>query len=175
MKIKRDTLMTGLAILVIAITVPFAIVDTIKTGRVHLFSRQFIEELPRRFTAPGRLRFISQPVFATVLGVRGGLADFKLGIPPYLFALFGGGPRRRELLRGGLAALRNLIAVAIIMDVLFQIILYHSVHPGAAMVVGPVLICFPYALSRTLARCLPAWRHSASQKASNRPSSRLQT
>ncbi len=140
--IKRDTLTTGLAILVIAITLPFAILDTIKTGRVHLFSRQFIEELPRRFTGPGRLRFISQPIVATVLGIRGGLADFKLGIPPYLFALFAGGPRRRDLLRSGLVALRNLIALAIIMDVLFQIILYHSVHPGAAMVVGPFSFVF---------------------------------
>jgi YceI-like domain len=33
-----------LAILVIAIALPFAIVDTIETGRVHLFSMQFIED-----------------------------------------------------------------------------------------------------------------------------------
>ncbi len=32
-----------LAILVIAIALPFAIVDTLETGRVHLFSMQFIE------------------------------------------------------------------------------------------------------------------------------------
>ena len=36
------------------------------------------------------------------------------------------------------------------MDIVFQLILYHSVHPGAALVVGPILICFPYALSRAL-------------------------
>ena len=50
-----------LAILVIAIAIPFAIVDTFETGRVYLFSRQFLEELPQRFTGPGRFRFILQP------------------------------------------------------------------------------------------------------------------
>ena len=53
--------MTLLAILVITITVPFAILDTIETGRVYVFSKQFLEELPQRFTGPGRLRFILQP------------------------------------------------------------------------------------------------------------------
>ena len=33
----------------------------------------------------------------------------------------------------------------IIMDIVFQLILYRSVHPGAALLVGPILICLPYA------------------------------
>jgi len=152
---------TVLAILVIAITLPFAIVDTIETGRVHLFSRQFLEELPQRFTGPGRLRFILQPMFAIVLGILGGLADVKAGNPDYLFGLLFGGRRRRELLRSGLAAIRNLVAMAIIMDIVFQLILYHSAHPGAAVVIGPILICFPYTLSRTLTTRLAGWRRGA--------------
>ncbi len=35
---------------------------------MSLFSRQFLEELPRRFTGPGRLWFILQPMFAILLG-----------------------------------------------------------------------------------------------------------
>ncbi len=161
MKLRRDTFVTVLAILVIAITLPFAIVDTIETGRVHLFSRQFLEELPQRFTGPGRLRFILQPMFAIVLGIRGGLADVKAGNPDYLFGLLFGGRRRRELLRSGLAAIRNLVAMAIIMDIVFQLILYRSVHPGAAVVIGPILICSPYALSRALTTRLSGWRRAA--------------
>ena len=159
--LRRDTLVTVLAILVIAITLPFAIVDTIETGRVHLFSKQFVEELPQRFTGPGRLRFILQPMFAIVLGILGGLADVKVGNPHYLFGLLFGGRRRRELLRSGLAAIRNLVAMAIIMDIVFQLILYHSVHPGAAVVIGPILICLPYTLSRTLTTRLAGWRRGA--------------
>jgi hypothetical protein len=142
--------MTVLAFLVIVIALPFAILDTIETGRVYVFSRQFLEELPQRFTGPGRLRFILQPMIAIVLGIRGGLADTKAGNPPYLFGLLSGAGRRRELLRSGVAAIRNLVAMGIIMDIVFQLVLYRSVHPGAAVVIGPILICFPYAVSRAL-------------------------
>jgi hypothetical protein len=142
--------MTVLAFLVIVIALPFAILDTIETGRVYVFSRQILEELPQRFTGPGRLRFILQPMIAIVLGIRGGLADTKAGNPPYLFGLLSGAGRRRELLRSGVAAIRNLVAMGIIMDIVFQLVLYRSVHPGAAVVIGPILICFPYAVSRAL-------------------------
>jgi hypothetical protein len=45
---RRDTIVTVLALLVIAFALPIAIVDTFKTGRMYVFSRQFLEELPRR-------------------------------------------------------------------------------------------------------------------------------
>ena len=159
--LRRDTIMTVLALLVLAIALPFAIVDTFETGRVYLFSRQFIEELPQRFTGPGRLRFILQPMTAILLGIRGGLRDAKSGNPPYLFGLLFGAESRRELLRSGVAAVRNLVALGIIMDIVFQLIIYHSVHPGAALVIGPILICFPYALSRALTTRLAGWRRAA--------------
>jgi hypothetical protein len=75
-----------LAFLVIATALPFAIVDTIETGRVYLFSRQFLEELPQRFTGPGRLRFILPPTVAIALGIRGGLAYLPFG-PEHNFAI----------------------------------------------------------------------------------------
>ena len=150
MTLRRETIVTALAILVIAAAIPYAILDSIETGRVYLFSRQFLEELPRRFTGPGRFRFILQPMIAILLGVRGGLADAKAGNPPYLLGLLFHAGRRRELLRSGAAAIRTLLAIGIILDVVFQLVLYHAVHPGAALLVGPILICFPYALSRAL-------------------------
>jgi len=57
-KLRREAIVTALALLVIVAAIPAAIVDTIETGRVYVFSRQFLEELPRRFTGPGRFRFI---------------------------------------------------------------------------------------------------------------------
>jgi hypothetical protein len=148
--LRRETVVTVLTLLVLFIALPFAIIDTIETGRVYLFSRQFLEELPQRFTGPGRFRFILQPTIASVLGIRSGLDDAKAGNPPYLFGLFFGDGPRRDLLRSGVAAIRTLVAMGIIMDLVFQLILYHSVHPGPALVVGPIFICFPYALSRAL-------------------------
>ena len=45
----------------------------------------------------------------------------------------------------------NLLAAGIVLALVFQLALYGSVHPGAALVIGPTLICTPYALSRALA------------------------
>jgi len=87
---------------------------------------------------------------AILLGIRGGLGDAKEGNPPYLFGLLTSSGRRKELLQSGVAAVRNLLAAGIIMDVVFQLIIYRPVHPGAALLVGPILICLPYTLSRAL-------------------------
>ncbi|MEF8709799.1 MAG: hypothetical protein V5B38_13365 [Candidatus Accumulibacter propinquus] len=54
MKVTRrtiDTTMTAAAVLILLAALPAAVYDTIETGRVYLFSRQFIDELPQRFTA----------------------------------------------------------------------------------------------------------------------------
>jgi hypothetical protein len=156
-KLGRETIVPVLALLVLAVAIPSAIMDTIETGRVYLFSQQFLDELPQRFTGPGRFRFILQPMLAILLGVRGGLADARAGNPPYLFGLLFAAGQRRELLRSGVSAIRDLLAMGIIMDVVFQLVIYREVHPGAAVLIGPILICTPYALSRAVTTRLARW------------------
>lgn len=154
MKITRSTIstvVTGLALVMLIAALPSAIRDTFETGRVYLFSSQFFEELSQRLTGPGRLRFVLQPLVAILLGWRAGLGDARAGRPAYLFALLSGGANRRELLRSGLAAIRDLVAIAIVLDAISQLLIYKQVHPGAALVIGPVLISFPYAAARALA------------------------
>jgi hypothetical protein len=60
-------------------------------------------------------------------------------------------------MRSGVAAIRNLLAAGIVMDLAFQLVLYRSVHPGAALLVGPILIGGPYALSRALTTRVARW------------------
>ena len=154
MKLGRESIVPALALIVIVATIPFAIMDTFQTGRVYLFSSEFLEELPRRFTESGRFRFILQPTIAVILGICGGLADAKAGNPPFLWSLIFHKKRRKELLLSGLSHISNLLALGIILDVIFQFVLYKQVHPGAALVVGPILICLPYAASRALSNRL---------------------
>jgi hypothetical protein len=153
MKVTRgtiSTILTALAVLILAAAIPSAVRDTFETGRVYLFSQQFLDELPQRLTGPGRLRFLLQPMVAILLGWRSGLSDARAGHAPYLFGLLVGGVDRKELLRSGLAAVRDLVAVGIVLDAVAQLLIYREVHPGAALVVGPVLICIPYAVARAL-------------------------
>ena len=153
MKLTRSTIsvvVTVVAVLILVAAIPSAVRDTIETGRVYLFSRQFLEELPQRLTGPGRLRFVIQPLIAIFLGWRSGLSDARAGRPAYLYGLLLGNVDRKAQLRSGLAVVRDLIAVGIVLDAVAQLLIYGEVHPGAAAVVGPVLICIPYAVSRAL-------------------------
>jgi len=111
LKLRGKTIVAVVALLVIAAAIPFAIVDTIEKGRVYLFSSQFLEELPQRFSGSGRLRFILQPLFAILLGVRGGMTDVKAGNPPYLFGLLFTSGQRRNLLRSAGEAIGILLAM----------------------------------------------------------------
>ena len=144
-----SAIITALAVLVLAAALPSAVRDTFENGRVYLFSRQFLDELPQRFTGPGRFRFILQPLVAVLLGWRGGLSDAHSGRPAYLYGVLMG-KDRRELLRSGIATIRDLVCMGIVLDSVAQLLIYRQVHPGAALVIGPVFICIPYALSRAL-------------------------
>jgi len=61
---------------------------------------------------------------------------------------------RPELLKSGFASIVNLLLMGILLDSIFQWLILGTSYPGAALVVGPVLIAGPYTLSRALAnRC----------------------
>jgi len=149
-KLTRNSVLTALVILMILWALPGAIQDTLQRGRVYLFSRQFLEELPKRFSGPGRLRFILQPLVAILFGVRCGLADAKSGRSPFIFALLFHAHKRKELLRSGITAIGHLLAIGILLDGVAQLLIYKQVHPGAALVIGPFLVCLPYAMARGL-------------------------
>ncbi len=150
MKITRCTVITGLAALVLIAALPSAIREALESGRIYLFSWDFLADIPKRLTGPGRLRFILQPAVAIILGTRGGRADARAGRPPYGYGLFFHAAHRREYLRSGLAAIRDIAAIGIILDAVAQLLIFRQIHPGAALVVGPVLIVAPYTLARGL-------------------------
>jgi hypothetical protein len=150
MKLTRSTIITGLAVLVLVAAIPSAIREALESGRIYLFSWEFLADLPKRLTGPGRLRFILQPAVAILLGLRGGLADARAGRPPYLMGLIFDPLHRREYMRTGLTAIRDIVAIGIILDVVAQFLIFRQVHPVAALVVGPVLIATPYSLARAV-------------------------
>jgi hypothetical protein len=151
MKVTRSTILITVTLLILVAAIPSALRDTIATGRVYLFSRQFMEELPQRFSGPGRFRFVLQPLIAILIGCRGGLKDARAGRPAYIYGLLaGGGERRRELIRCGWTSIRDLVCMGIILDAAAQFLIYRQVHPGAALLMGPMMIGVPYALARAL-------------------------
>jgi hypothetical protein len=156
--LARGSILTTLVILIILATLPGEIRRLVQTGDPYLFTRQFFQDLFARLSGPGRLRFLVQPSVAIFLGTRDGRKDARAGLPPFLSALLYSGVSRPNVLRNAVAAIRDLVAVAVILDIIFQFLIFRQIHPGAALLVGPVLIAVPYALSRALANRMVIWR-----------------
>lgn len=148
--LSRSSILSALAIAILLAALPDAIARIVRTGNPYLLSRQFFDDMLARLSGAGRLRFIFQPLVAIFIGVRDGIKDSRIGCPPFLLALVARRDRRAHLLRSALSSVRDLIAVAIILDVVSQFLIFEDVHPGAALVLGPVLIAVPYSISRAL-------------------------
>jgi hypothetical protein len=148
---RRVTLaLAGLTLLVLLLSVPGSVREAFDRGGFYLFSHAFLEDLPKRLTGPGRFRFILQPLVATLLGIRSGMADARAGRAPYLLSLVTDRAHRGELAREGLRTIANLLLMGILLDSVFQWLILGQSYPGPALVVGPVLITAPYAIARAL-------------------------
>jgi hypothetical protein len=159
--------LTTLVITVLLAATPFAVWEFIQTGEFYLLSHRFVPEMIARLHGPGRLRFILQPTVATILGIRDGAKDARAGKPPFLWDLVFHS-NRSGLVRSALASVRDLVAVAILLDVVAQFLIFRMVHPGTALLLGPVLIATPYATSRALANRVVHWRtHQEFTEAAN--------
>ncbi len=154
--VPRGWILCGFVTAILIAVTPKAIVRIMETGNLYLFTDQFFRDILARLSGPGRLRFIIQPTVAIVLGTRSGIRDASAGLPPFLWALAFHREHRQELLLNTLRSIRNLVAIAILLDLISQFLIFKEIHPGAALVVGPVLIGAPYALSRALANRI--WR-----------------
>jgi hypothetical protein len=156
--ISRSSLLTTLVIAVLFVATPFAVWEFAKTGELYVLSHQFIPDMIARLHGPGRLRFILQPTIATILGIRDGAKDARAGKPPFLWGLVFHSSERPGLIRSALVSVRDLVAVAILLDVIAQFLIFRMVHPGAALLLGPVLIATPYATSRALTNRIVHWQ-----------------
>lgn len=156
---SRSSVLAALTIAILLAALPGAIARLVRTGDPYLLSKQFFEDMLARVSGPGRLRFILQPMVALFIGLRDGIKDSREGRPPFLLALVSHRARRTELLRSALTSVRDLVAVAIILDVISQFLIFEDVHPGAAVVIGPVLIAVPYSISRALSNRLSRRRN----------------
>ena len=158
-RISWSRILTGVVIAILMAALPSAILRTIQTGDLYLFTDRFFQDILARLSGPGRMRFILQPAIAITLGIRSGIKDGSSGLPPFLWALVFHREHRRELLRSAFRSTRNLVAMAILADLFSQFLIFHQIRPGAALVLGPVLIAIPYSLSRALSNRIWQWRH----------------
>ena len=112
------------------VALPGVILRIIHASDLYLFTGHFFQNILARLSGPGRLRFILQPTVAIILGMRSGMKDASSGLPPFLWALVFHREHRRELLRSTLSSTRNVVVIAILLDLISQFLIFHEIRPA---------------------------------------------
>ena len=107
-------------------------------------------DLEARVTGPLSLRLFLQPTMATIFASRDGVKDAKNNRRPYFYALFTDAKQRGWLLSEGWHAVAKVFVLAIILDALFQLIVFKWIYPGEILLVAFLLALNPYLLVRGL-------------------------
>jgi len=126
-----------------------------------------------RFGGPMTFRVILQPTMAALLALRAGLKDAREGKPPYLWTLLTDSTKRYDLLREGWRSIARIFILAIVMDIIYELIVLGWIYPLETVVVAILLAVVPYLLIRgPVNRVARHWRRK--RESSANPSVRPQ-
>lgn len=109
---------------------------------------RFWGHLADRLHGPLTFRLILQPLVAVLFALRDGYQDSLAGRAPYFWALFTQPGHRAELIRDGWKAVAKVFVVAVLIDIVYQLIVFRWFYPVEALAVGVLLALVPYLLLR---------------------------
>ncbi len=101
-----------------------------------------------RVGGPMTFRIILQPLMATLLAFRAGMKDAQQGRPPYFWTIITDASQRADLVREGWKSVARVFVLAIVMDVIYQVIVLGWVYPFELVLVAILLAVVPYLLIR---------------------------
>ena len=121
---------------------------------------RFFANLTERPSGPMSFRFLLQPTMASLFAIKAGLEDARTGQPAYFWAMLGDRARRRELLLQGWKVVAKVFALALILDLVYQVVQLKWIYPLEAIVVAFTLAFLPYLLLRGPVNRLARWWRS---------------
>jgi hypothetical protein len=111
---------------------------------------RFVDNLVDRVTGPMKFRLLLQPLMAVIFAVMDGLKDARLGRPPYFWGLLKDAEHRREMELDGWKHVGKVFILALVLDVVYQVVVQRFVYPGEVIVVAILLAIVPYLMVRGL-------------------------
>ena len=106
------------------------------------------QEIAERPDGPLAMRFYLQPTMAALFAIRDGLKDAREGKPAYFWHLFSNPAHRRELIHAGWKSVGKIYIFAAILDVVYQLIVFHAIRPLQTLLVAAILAIVPYVALR---------------------------
>jgi hypothetical protein len=117
-----------------------------------------------RVSGPMKFRVVLQPCMAVFFAIRSGLADARAGNPPYFWALLSDPAQRDSMIKDGWKSVGRVFLLALVLDVVYQIIVLRFVYAGEVIIVAFILAIIPYLIVRGLVT-----RLARKKEASTRP------
>jgi hypothetical protein len=110
---------------------------------------RFVTDLIGRLTGPLSFRLLLQPGVAAFLSIRAGMADAREGRPPHLWRMMTGPPEaRKRRVRETARAVLKVFILAVIIDCVYQWLVFRWFYPVEAAVTATVLAVVPYVALR---------------------------
>jgi hypothetical protein len=124
-------------------------------------------QLLARVSGPMKFRLVLQPCMATFFAIRSGLADARAGKTPYFWCLLSDPAQRDDMIEDGWKSVGKVFILALVLDVVYQIIVLRFVYPGEAIIVAFILAIAPYLILRGLVTRLARRKFAASRPPAN--------
>ena len=126
-------------------------------------------QLVARVSGPLKFRLVLQPLMASFFAIRSGLADARAGKSPYFWGLLWDHGQRADMLKDGWKSVGKVFVLALVLDVVYQIVVLRFVYPGEAIIVAFVLAILPYLILRGPVTRLARTKNAPSAQPLNTP------
>lgn len=117
---------------------------------MHEFLMRFMDDMIDRVSGPLHFRLILQPLMVIIYAFFSGWKDARAGNTPYFQELVTDPDARLAMIRDAWQHIGKIFILAILLDVVFQIIVLRYVYVGEAVIVAFTLAIVPYLIFRGL-------------------------
>jgi hypothetical protein len=149
-----------LARVVSALIVVFAIAGLLWYGFSADERARLWQNLFERSDGPMTFRFFLQPTMGAIAAWRDGLADARAGRSPFLWGAVTDPTARRARFDEALIATSRIILLGLVMDIVYQALVFRAFFPVEAVLFALALAFLPYCLLRgPITRGLRWWWH----------------
>jgi len=111
---------------------------------------RFLENMVARVSGPMKFRLLLQPTMAMIFAIRSGLKDAREGRSPFLWTLLTEESSRAYLLHDGWKSVGKVFVLALVLDVVYQIVVARFVFPLETLITAILLAIVPYLIVRGL-------------------------
>jgi hypothetical protein len=109
---------------------------------------RFWNNLMGRPNGPMSFRLFLQPLMASIFAIRAALKDAREDRPAYLWEIFRNPVERRRLKQEGWKDVGKIFIIAVVIDLIYQLIVFRWFYPLEALVLATLLALVPYVLIR---------------------------